>query len=433
MKVQKFSLILAVFVLVNSQSNEKVDLTVLKAITGVMTSYFAPHEPKVDVIFSGPKSEDLAEKILQEKPMEVSVRVIKLDDIQRIEPAPSIVLFDSGEHYQRSVFQTSPTNMEGDWPTRLIYVPKTGKADILEIWSEAKFGFENENFISIVNTTTVDLVTGFRFSPGECNSIQYRAINQFSTNNMKWQNENFFPEKYENFHGCPLTLGYTSESSTHTSQEIYMSLGVSLNFELRAEQVASEEELSRFDITELLVYQSLAYLNALSEFSSALYSDYLTFSVPAGEPYTQLEKMFLTFDKATWICIGVTLGVALLVIQVINFMSLRLRNFVFGREVQTPTLNIASIFLNGGQHRVPGRNFARFLLMLFVIWSLIIRTCYQSELYKNLQEDLRKPRIQTIDELNEQNLTLLYLSGYEHTFAEMGVDRQVKPLKKASL
>jgi hypothetical protein len=57
---------------------------------------------------------------------------------------------------------------------------------------------------------------------------------------------------------------------------------------------------------------------------------------------------------------------------------------------------------------VPKGNFARFVLMMFVIWALIIRTCYQSILYENLQRDIRKPRIQTLDELNELNFTALY-------------------------
>jgi hypothetical protein len=48
------------------------------------------------------------------------------------------------------------------------------------------------------------------------------------------------------------------------------------------------------------------------------------------------------------------------------------------------------------------------LLIMFVIWTLIIRTCYQSFLYANLQEDMRRPRVKNIDELNEQNFTLLY-------------------------
>jgi hypothetical protein len=155
------------------------------------------------------------------------------------------------------------------------------------------------------------------------------------------------------------------------------------------------------------------------EYSPALFTDYLTLTVPAGEPYTDLEKMFLMFDKSTWICIGFTLGAALLVIQLINFMSIQVQKFVFGRDIRTPTLNVVSIFLTGAQHRVPGRNFARFILIVFVLWALTIRTCHQSELYKNLQGDMRKPRIQSIDELNEKNFTLHYDGTHEYLFDDI--------------
>jgi hypothetical protein len=164
-----------------------------------------------------------------------------------------------------------------------------------------------------------------------------------------------------------------------------------------------------FDLRELLVFQNITFNQ--TEFSSALFSDHVTFTVPASEPYTQLEKMFLMFDGATWIWIGFTLARAFMLIQVVSFMSTKVQKFVFGRDIQTPTLNVASIFLNGAQFKSPGRNFSRFMLMMFIIWSLIIRTYYQSELYKNLQNDLRKPKIRTIDELNEKFFTLWYLNN----------------------
>lgn len=61
---------------------------------------------------------------------------------------------------------------------------------------------------------------------------------------------------------------------------------------------------------------------------------------------------------------------------------------------------ICSDFL-GGQFKVPGRNDARLLLLLFVWWSLIIRTCHQSMLYSYLQSDFRKPQVITLDEMVE--------------------------------
>jgi hypothetical protein len=244
---------------------------------------------------------------------------------------------------------------------------------------------------------------------------------------MKWQNQTFFPEKYQNFYGCSLRVGFDSNLTKPVAQELFKVLAQQLNFkQVRLERPEFDDAIV-VDVIEFLVLQN-HYLsfNMSYEFSSTLFNDYLTFSVPAGEPYSQLEKMFLMFDNATWVCIGATLIGAILVIQLINFMSLQLRNFFFGRNNQTPTLNLAEIFLTGGQNRVPGRNFARFLLMMFVLWTLIIRTCYQSELYKNLQDDMRKPRIKTINELNERNFTIMYKPNDKYVFYESTIERLVQ-------
>ncbi len=47
----------------------------------------------------------------------------------------------------------------------------------------------------------------------------------------------------------------------------------------------------------------------------------------------------------------------------------------------------------------------RFILILVIVWSLIIRTCYQSMLYEFLQTDMRKPAVTTFRDLRERNFT----------------------------
>jgi hypothetical protein len=203
---------------------------------------------------------------------------------------------------------------------------------------------------------------------------------------------------------------------TQTSDLIFAILAKQLNFN-NISIALDQNSWLQTDLIHFVSYQNLASF-VYFDFSPALYTDHVTFTVPAGEPYTQLEKMFLMFDKETWICIGVTLAGSLLVIQVINFMSVQVQKFVFGRDIRTPSLNVASIFLNGGQMRMPGRNFARFLLMMFIVWSLIIRTCYQSILYKNLQQDMRRPRITTFEELNDKNFSIVIEPDFKETFGE---------------
>jgi len=129
------------------------------------------------------------------------------------------------------------------------------------------------------------------------------------------------------------------------------------------------------------------------------------FVIPQGELYTEWEKLFLPFDEPTWLLIVFTFAASFAIILIVNCASQIVKNFVFGRQVTTPSLNVLRIFFGLSQTVLPGRNFARFLLMLFTIWSLIFRTCYQGLLFENLIGDGRKPPIKTIDELLNKNFT----------------------------
>ena len=131
-----------------------------------------------------------------------------------------------------------------------------------------------------------------------------------------------------------------------------------------------------------------------------------TFAVPPGEPYTDIDRMFMMFDLELWIAIGVTLAGALAITLTLHLVSKKIRDLIVGDNIQSPTMNLITIFLTGSQVKTPKGNFSRFLVNLFIIWSLIIRTCHQSMLFQLLQADLRKPPLKTIDELFGSALTM---------------------------
>lgn len=55
---------------------------------------------------------------------------------------------------------------------------------------------------------------------------------------------------------------------------------------------------------------------------------------------------------------------------------------------------------------LPGRNFARFLLALYIMFCLVARTAYQGKQFEFLQKEMRPADITTIDELIERNFSL---------------------------
>jgi ribosomal protein S13 len=68
---------------------------------------------------------------------------------------------------------------------------------------------------------------------------------------------------------------------------------------------------------------------------------------------------------------------------------------------------------------LPGRNFARFILMNYIWFALIIRTGYQGVQFEMMLKEMRPRDIETIDELIANNYTIYTDLDWMVTFMEM--------------
>jgi hypothetical protein len=393
---------------------------VVAAIRELFVENVIKHSRGIEVLTVGDRggfAESITDEIIKQTNGEMSVQVTmnnnNNNNIRELK-SPTIILLDSVQHFEElENWLPQFADSRGTWHKHLLYAPGLKPDDIITRY-QTDPAISEVGFLVNYDGLSIELASAFWFTPQKCHENQIKTINKFSRNNGRWENSNFYPNKFENFHGCTITVGYTEQFSSNFTKNIFKVLAAQLNFKLRRIYF-SFADFNLLDIethmTETMSTQGGESGRTLR--SAAVHFDGLTFIVPPGEPLTDLEKMFAAFDKETWIAIGATFIIALVVIWIINFMSIKVQNFVFGREVKTPTLNVLSIFLNGGQHRVPGRNFARYLLMLFIIWSLIFRTCYQSMMFQNMTTDMRHPRVKTVDELVDQNFTLIYELTYD--------------------
>lgn len=105
-------------------------------------------------------------------------------------------------------------------------------------------------------------------------------------------------------------------------------------------------------------------------------------AVPPGLEYDNYEKFVIAFDYETWIFIILIFAIALLMIFIMRFTKPEHRNFVFGRNISSPSLNIVMIFFGVSQIKLPGRNFARYIMMVFILYCLIIRTAWQGKIFE---------------------------------------------------
>jgi len=294
--------------------------------------------------------------------------------------------------------------------------------------------------------TIVDTENGFyelleinRFvGGGACDETSMATINRFSKANLEWEKPLQRLEDKMTFNGCKVTNGLMQTQAT-ASNRSFDGGQVEEFSGLIVDNMKLIAEIGNFTPSYFYTYPSTgkeksdgeeAYYNdkAFTFFYNFFVIDFFKplrlvqfiekefyFVVPQGELYTEWEKLFFAFDVATWLLIVLTFAAAFAVIIIINnFAKQFVMNFVFGRRVKTPSLNVLRIFFGMDQTILPGRNFARFLLTLFLIWTLIIRTCYQALLFENLVGDGRKPPIKTIDELLQRNFT--YHTHQSHCF-----------------
>lgn len=323
--------------------------------------------------------------------------------------------------------------MNGTRLKHLVHIRDASVRDIELI--QDGFSIDNVGFLLNETEKSIELVTSFMYTQTKCRSNQFnKKINKFERATMEWEKKTFFPDKYSNFHGCNLTIGHENEKEFHVEYEseyykFNMKLGQMLNFKILIKQFETFAEALKDDEVDVLIDDQFFDYITINYFITPSYPieiKELIFVIPPGELYTPLEKMFLPFQPEVWIAIVLTLLIGLGSIQAINFCSLsqelRFRtkhqntNNQLGshvshwRSVQDSWKKLRALSAHVGHHLVLDR---QDLLKLFV----------QSQLFKFLRVDKRKPAAESFAELIEKDFTFLCDDLLNAHFSQMAQDR----------
>lgn len=188
------------------------------------------------------------------------------------------------------------------------------------------------------------------------------------------------------FYEGPEPWGYILDNGTTTG-----SLGEIIN---KRAQIA----VGRYYLTE--------ERRKFADSSISYFSFPAVFVTSPGRSLTDFEKLLRPFSATVWISLFATLLLAVLVILSLRSKFTQIRMLIIGTNIQHPSMNLINVVLGGSQKKLPNRNFARFVLMLFIIFCLVMRSAYVGSLYKFLQSEDRKEPAATIQELIEQNYDL---------------------------
>uniref|UniRef100_A0A182PTG0 Ionotropic glutamate receptor L-glutamate and glycine-binding domain-containing protein n=1 Tax=Anopheles epiroticus TaxID=199890 RepID=A0A182PTG0_9DIPT len=300
--------------------------------------------------------------------------------------------------------------------------------------------------------------TYYPYRAGACERPVPHLLHRFRRGKRLDVSVELFPPKLENFHRCPVTVGTfhlppyvllhrgaAGDKPTGYGGfegDLLRALSIKLNFTVRLIEPEMGELWGRTPSPNQsadaasgcvrLVLSERANLtlgrfairgdrNLVMKSSRSYYTVRMVLAVPAGRAYTPFEKLFRPFSRPTWVLVTLYLVVGVVVIGVIRLSRLPpyVRHFVYGRSVSTPLLNLLNVLFGGALLRLPTRNFARTLLLLWLYYCLVVRTCYQGSLYEYLQERKNFSPLQTVDAMVAHDYRFYSLHGASHYLEQL--------------
>lgn len=328
-----------------------ISLAINGIIEGHYTTLSARTPGKFDVVYfgsAGDRNIRIVEHLLKVKNESTTISLhhggIKEGSWNNDMKISSILIFDSLQRFK-------DTNI--GWLTdkhlhshHLVYAPDLTIAEVLKKVDNG-YLIDYSSFLVHETKKSIELMSVFMFTPQACEKSQPKVINRFEVNNMKWEKIDFFPKKHENLFGCSLEIESEDYAKDYRLVEIFKIMATKMNY------VGKESFGRPFEFYHLHLYQ----IDKLHDDGEYIVTyphglDQIQIAIAPGEPYSDLSRMFMMFSLELWIAIAVTLLIGLGAIQVINLMHKDIQNFIFGRNIQSPTMNLISIFLVGGQFKV---------------------------------------------------------------------------------
>ncbi|KAG5669317.1 hypothetical protein PVAND_017205 [Polypedilum vanderplanki] len=277
------------------------------------------------------------------------------------------------------------------------------------------------------------------FTPYFCHKRNYIDIDYFDQIKLKWINDLKYIED-DNFFGCLISFAIFFGHLFHfkdvlDNRKLNKITEEEIIEELNSKTDTAYDGLIYHVIEELAkiknftpVYQIIS--GSISKNSKIHHSNLNIFCIPnaiqsdigtaipftnletfyvitPSEFYNNYEKLFFPFDKLTWIFLSFTFITAFVIIFIINRMPKWIQDIVYGKGITSPSFNVLGTFFGIGQTRLPTENFARTILLLFIWFCLIFRTCYQSMMFEFTTSDMRKPLPEDIDDLHDQNYKII--------------------------
>ena len=283
------------------------------------------------------------------------------------------------------------------------------------------------------------------FSSLSCGNTSAILTNRFK--NGSFVGKKYFIKSTHNLHNCPIKvvtfdcppamMMHKIDDNNYDLQgidgKLLTQLAVDMNFKIQIVTVPNEDRRGTLDINgtstgamkmvidgdvdlTIGMYTITTLRNKFMRNSQPYFTIPFILIIPPGAPLSPFTKLFRPFQDSVWFFLLTTFIVGSFVITIIKLQSIAIRNFVFGHSNNTPYVNILNIFFGGSMHLLPSRNFARSLLMIFILFCLVKRSLYQGALFQFLQSNERAKPAQSIKELMTKDFNFyMTRSKFEYT------------------
>ena len=333
----------------------------------------------------------------------------------------TLVIVDSFESFQKILNSLKVTNRS---IFVIVFLENITSQYIQHVFEEFLMRNILEVYIIFESEESIFVVTFHPFSDKNCYNLSPVVVMSF-TNGELVLNQTM--ETLTTFNNCPLRVGiYYSPPAIickrtncdlkslegrdiHLLKALSKSLNFSIEFEIYEEQQVKksirslQENKSDFLIGDFFLRH---HRYQVADVSVSYFSSKLGFIVPRGRPFTSFENLIMSFQLIVWMFLLATVLIGVFVIVVIKRQRKEVQAFVFGANIRSPMFNLAMIILGVSQKTLPRRNFARFLMMCFLMFCLVIRSLYQGAAYQFLKSHMHYKAVESIDDIVERGLLI---------------------------
>ncbi|XP_073829009.1 probable glutamate receptor [Musca autumnalis] len=154
--------------------------------------------------------------------------------------------------------------------------------------------------------------------------------------------------------------------------------------------------------------------------STSYHSSSFVLAIPDGRPMTPIERLSKPFRYIIWSCFSSSVLFAILVIYFVRLLGrCEIMDFIYGHGNRRPFTNlIAVLFGVGLVNKLPYRNFSRYLLTVWMLYTFVLRSAYSGELFKILQDRTSRNIMNTLEDVVYNNYTIYAFATLEQVIKE---------------